>query len=241
MINIMIPASGSSVQFASEYWPKNCVEICEKPMIQYVIENFESVKNKKFIAILSEEECTKFHTDNMVKLFTDDNAEIIRLTGSTGGALCTGLMAVEYIDNDDELLISNNDQKFDCDMEEVLKKFRKDKVDCGVVTFECVHPRWSYIRLEGKNVVEAAEKRPISKQAIAGLYYFKHGKDFVEAAKNTILKGKDHEGVFYISASINEMILKNKKVGHVEISPKLYHTFYEPKQIEKYELEMRNA
>ena len=144
-------------------------------------------------------------------------------------------MAISYINNGDELLVSNHDQTFDCSMEEIRRFFLASGADCGVVTFECVHPRWSYIRLEGENVVEAAEKRPISKHAIAGLYYFRKGEDFVESAKRTIRKGKSYNGKFFLSAAVNEMILMNKRVLHYEVDGAEYHTFYTPQQIELYE------
>ncbi len=241
MINIMIPACGSNQHFKDGYWPKNVTEINGRPMIQYTVENFNSVEDKRFVYLLKKEECSKFHTDNMIKIFTDNTAVTIQLEGSTGGALCTGLMAVPYIDNDDELFVSNHDQVFDCSMQEVREEFKRRGADCGVVTFECVHPRWSYIRLEGDHVVETAEKRPISKQAIAGLYYFRKGSDYVEAAKRAIRKGKSYNGKFFLSAAVNEMILMNKKVVNYEVDPGDYHTFYEPAHIELYERKLREG
>ena len=239
MINIMIPACGSNQHFKDGFWPKNVSEINGKPMIQYTVENFNSIPDKRFVYLLKKEECSKFHTDNMVKIFTDNTAVTIQLEGNTGGALCTGLMAIPYINNDDELIVSNHDQLFDCSMEEIREYFKNNGADCGVVTFECVHPRWSYIRLEGDNVVETAEKRPISKHAIAGLYYFRYGKDYVEAAKRTIKKGKSYNGRYFLSAAVNEMILLNKNVLHYEVDAKDYHTFYEPSYIETYERILR--
>lgn len=237
-MNILIPACGNDKQFQNEYWAKNVTEINGKSMIQYVIENFASFRNKKYIVILNESECARFHTDNMVRLLTGGDCEIIRLRQQTSGALCTSLLAIDLIDNDDELIISNNDQKYDCSIEDLLRDIKKQNADGGVVTFECIHPRWSYVRLENDSVVETSEKRPISKKAIAGLYYFKHGKDFVAAAKQAIMKNRSYEGKFYISASINEMILLGKTIKNAEVALENYHSFYEPKQIEKYEMEL---
>ena len=125
-------------------------------------------------------------------------------------------------------------------MNVILETCREQAEYRGVVCLECIHRRWSYNRLEGKTVIEAAEKNPISKSAIAGIYYFKVGCDFVRVAQNAIKKGKAYEGRFYLSAAVNEMILLGKKVRSQEIQKEDYHTFYEPKQIEKYEQEIRN-
>lgn len=235
MIHVMIPACGQDQRFLDAYWPKNVTEVCGKVMMQYVIENFASVPDKRFVVLLDQKECLKFHTDSTVKLLTDGDAEILRLAGPTGGALCTSLMAIESINDENELLISNNDHKCDFDMNGILEHFRAKQADCGVVCFDSVHPRWSYVRMEGERVVEAAEKRPISRLAIAGLYYFRRGKDFIRAAESALLKQSDYEGRYYLSEAINEMILLNKTVVCEQIPKEQYHTFYEPKQIEKYE------
>lgn len=86
-------------------------------------------------------------------------------------------------------------------------------------------------------MVEAAEKRPVSKHALAGFYYFKHGCDFIDAAKKTIKKGCAYDGRYYLSASINEMILMNKKVNYYQISNSQYHSFYSPEKVHVYEKE----
>lgn len=238
-MNILIPACGNDKQFQNEYWSKNVTEINGKTMMQYVIENFDSIPNRRYVVLLNEAECVKFHTDNLVRLLTEGKCEVIRLQQQTKGALCTSLLAIDYINSEEELVISNNDQKYDCSMDELLEGFRVQDAEGGVITFECIHPRWSYVRMEGENVVEASEKRPISKHAVAGIYYFRHGFDFVEAAERAIYKNRDYEGKFYLSAAVNEMILMGKKVKNVQVDTKNYHSFYEPKQIEKYEMELR--
>ena len=207
-------------------------------MIQYAIENFNMFPDKNFIFILNKKECDCFHTDNMVSLLTAESRKIITLENETGGALCTCLMAVGIINDNNELIISNNDHKFDCNLLEVVQSFRQKNADCGLVCFECIHPRWSFVRVENGSVTEVAEKVPISKNAIAGVYYFKRGSDFVKAAKKAILKNQQYNGRYFISAAVNEMILDHKLVIAETVPIKQYHTFYEPKQIEKYEQEI---
>ena len=75
----------------------------------------------------------------------------------------------------------------------------------------------------------------MSKDAIAGFYYYRQGCDFIQAAKNALLKQNGQEGKYYISASINEMILMGKKVGYYDINKAQYKSFYSPAKIEEYE------
>lgn len=88
---------------------------------------------------------------------------------------------------------------------------------------------------EGGEIVEVAEKRPLSKNAIAGFYYYKRGSDFVSAAKSALLKQNNLEGRYYISASMNELILTGKKVGYFDIKKEQYKSFYSPAKIKEYE------
>jgi ribosomal protein L31 len=112
--------------------------------------------------------------------------------------------------------------------------------DAGVITFKSLHPRWSYVRLdEHQRVVETSEKRPISRNAIACIYYFKIGRDFVESAMSIVQKDSHVNGIFYISSTLNEMILKEKSVTSIEVETSKYHTFYTPQKIKEYESNLK--
>ena len=146
------------------------------------------------------------------------------------------MFCIDYIDNDAPLIISNSDQIIDVSFEKVIEQFDERDADAGVITFHSIHPRWSYILLDNAgNALEVAEKRPLSNNAIAGFYYYKHGHDFVEAAKRAILKQNHVNGMYYVSASLNELILMNKKIVTYEIDKSQYHSFYSPAKIREYE------
>lgn len=234
MVNVLLPAMGASSFFKDNYFPKPLYEINGKTMIELVIENYAELNPKHYIFVFADEDCVQFHIDDSVKILTPVS-EVIKLRNQTAGALCTCLMAVEYINNDTPLIIANSDQIIEVDYTKVIELFERENADAGVITFPDIHPRWSYARMEGDEVVEVAEKRPLSKNAIAGFYYFKKGSDFVEAAKNAILKRACLEGKYYISASINELILMGKNVRSYNIEKNQYCSFYSPAKIKEYE------
>lgn len=241
MINVLIPACGNSQFFEDNYYPQNVTEIDGKPMIEHVISNYKCISDVKFTVCLFAEECDKFHTDKIVQILTEGKCNIVKQEGMTAGALCTSLLAIDFIGTEDELIIANSDTIIDEDISVVIEHFRKNSFEAGVISFNSVHPRWSYIRLNSENeVVETAEKQPLSKHAIAGFYYFAHGKDFIEAAKQVIRKRETYDGRFYISSSLNEIILKNKRVGYYEIPSKKYHSLYSPEKIVEYQKEVKN-
>lgn len=237
MINILIPLAGKNQFFSeAEYlFPKPLIEFNGKTMIEHIIDNFSSIqKEKQFIFIVNSEDCKKYHLDNVLNILTNHTCKIIKLDAETKGAACSAMMAVEYIDNDTPLVIANADQLFDICLDEVINSF--DNYDAGVITFESVHPRWSFVRLNGENrVIETAEKRPISKSAIAGFYYFKKGRDFISSSSKMIKKDASVNGLYYISPVLNEMVLENKEINIFKIENAKYHTFYTPQKIKEFE------
>mgnify|MGYP001559611986 CR=1 FL=1 len=239
MLNIVIPMAGKSIFFeSSEYiYPKPLIEVNGKTMIELVINNLnELTVDKNFIFILKNDNCAKYHIDNTIKLLTDDKATIMYVDGDTRGAVCTALLSIEYINNDDSLIIANSDQIIEKCLMSAYNDFTHKNYDAAVITFESVHPKWSYVKLGDMNeVIETAEKKPISKNAIAGLYYFNKGKYFVEAAFHSIEKDVNLNGLYFIAPVLNEMILKNYHLGTYAINSSQYHSFYSPQKIQEYE------
>lgn len=240
-MNLVIPMAGDSKQFkdAGFKYNKNFTEINHKPLFQRVFDSAQKINAQNLIFVVSKEDAHKYHINKSLKLLAP-NCRVVVAQGQTAGAACSVLLAAEFIDNDDELIIFNGDQVLECDLEGVVKTFRANAWDGGILTFESVHPRWSFVRLDENNfVIETAEKDPISNHATAGFYYFKHGKDFVASVKQMIHKDANVNGVYYVCPAYNEMIIRQKVVGCVEIDGALYFPLTTPKEVAEYEVHVR--
>jgi len=241
LINILIPMAGKSIYFSdSEYpFPKPLIEFGSRTMIELVIENLKTVsKNVNFIFVLSESECNKYHLDKTINIITNRNSTILKLKNETRGAACSCLLAIEYINNDIPLLIVNSDQIIDYNISQILDYFQS--FDAGVLTFESVHPRWSYVELDEQNhVIQASEKKPISKNAIAGFYYIHKGSMFVENAMKMIIKNDAVNELYYIAPVLNQLILSGLRIGNYQIDKSKFHTFYNPQKIDEYRAEKK--
>lgn len=236
-MNIILPLAGlSNFDDKNNFYPLPLREVSGKPLIQYVVENLLTIKGvNKFIYILKEEDCLKFHLDNTLKLLTP-NCEVVVLKSETFGAVCSILMAVDSVNKDDDTIIVNADQVFNINLNLIISQLREEKIDAGLITFESVHPRWSYVMVDkNDNVLQAEEKNPISRSAIAGFYYFKSFNDFIESAFEAIEIEDFYNNKLYTSALINQMILLNKKVTHKSIDSKNYISFYSPQKIAEFE------
>jgi NDP-sugar pyrophosphorylase family protein len=226
-MNILILAAGhTSLQKQDEKYPLSLVEFEGTPLIQKLIEQCASIDSQvNFIIALRDTDVRDYYLDNIVRLLSP-GAEILKVSDSTQGAACTALLAVPYIDNDDELLILNGNELLDIDERDL---------DAGVVSFNSVHPRYSYVKIQDELVVEAAEKRPISRHATVGFYWFTKGSLFVKAAKNMIRKDASVNGLFYICPSLNELVLEQYKIGMFTIETERYHPLKNEKQLEQLE------
>ena len=107
-------------------------------------------------------------------------------------------------------------------------------VSGGILTFRSDHPKWSYARTDHEGrVTEVAEKVVISDQATVGIYYFRHGSDFVRFAKQMIAKDIRVNGEFYVCPVFNQLIQAGLDVYVSEISPSQMHGLGTPEDLEK--------
>jgi dTDP-glucose pyrophosphorylase len=238
MLNILVPMMGASFFEGGEYqYPKPLIEVDGRPLIEHVITCLQSIKQeKRFILIINATDAQKYHLDSVLQLITPKNTIVLQIARETKGAACSALLAIEHINNNEPLIISNSDHVFDIDLNIAIADFKKQDVDAGLICFDSVHPKWSFARLdEHLNVVETAEKRPLSRNAIAGFYYFKRGVDFVEATMKTIEKDASLDGKYYVAPTLNELVLQNKSIRIHTIPSISYKSFYSPHKVQEYE------
>lgn len=234
-MNIVVLLAGHSEDFKEKghAYPKYLLEIENEPIIQKVIKSIEPLgANINFI--IRKEDNDKFFFANTLKILSPQS-NVIEVENTTKGAVCTALFAVEQINNEEELLVINGDQLILANIKAAVDDFRTKKLDGGILTFNSVHPQWSYVLLDSNGTVaQTSEKKPISNMATAGCYYYKKGSDFVNAAMAVIEKDVQTQGLYYISSTYNEMILDQKKIGIYEIARKDYISFSNYHMYENY-------
>ena len=77
--------------------------------------------------------------------------------------------------------------------------FSKNSIDGGILTFEASHPKWSYTKINEEVFVnEIAYKKPKSKHATFGVYYWNKGSDFVKYAEQMINKDKGFNNFYHM-------------------------------------------
>jgi HAD superfamily hydrolase (TIGR01509 family) len=210
-LNVLIPMAGAGSRFeaAGFTFPKPLIEVRGKPMIQVVVENLNI--DARYIYIVQKSHFEKYNLDYLLKIITP-NCEIVQIEGLTEGAACTTLLARDYIDSEESLIIANSDQFVEWNSGETIYSFMADGIDGGIVTFKATHPKWSYARIDENGIVEeVAEKKPISDIATVGIYFWRRGSDYVKYADTMIEKNIRTNGEFYVCPVFNQAIEDGKK------------------------------
>lgn len=211
-LNVLIPMAGLGSRFkdAGYVFPKPLVEVDGKPMIQAVVESLRV--NAKYTYIVQKEHYDKYNLSYLLNLITPE-CNIIQVEGITEGAAVTSLLAKEYINNDSPLIMANSDQIVEWNSRQFIYDLMTNNADGGIATFKSTHPKWSYAKVDDSGLVtEVAEKKPISNIATVGIYYWKHGSDFVKYAEQMIHKDIRTNGEFYVCPVFNEAIADNKRI-----------------------------
>jgi len=209
-LNVLIPMAGAGSRFekAGYTFPKPLIEVNGKPMIQVVVENIGLEANFHFVVQKQHRE--KYNLDTMLNLIAP-KCKIIEVDGITEGAACTALLAKEYIENDKPLFFANSDQWVDWNPLEFMYRMQETNADGGIVTFKATHPKWSFVKIDERNIAtEVAEKNPISNNATVGYYYWKRGSDFVKYAEQMIAKNIRVNNEFYVCPVYNQAIQDGK-------------------------------
>ena len=211
-MNVLIPMAGAGSRFqqAGYTFPKPLIDVEGKPMIQVVVDNLNI--DATYIYVVQKEHRVKYNLDTLLNLITP-SCKIVEVDGITEGAACTTLLAKEFIDNDEPLVMANSDQFVEWDSNEFMYKMIEQKVDGGILTFTATHPKWSFVKVnEYGYVTEVAEKNPISDMATVGIYYWSKGSDYVKYAEQMIEKNIRTNNEFYTCPTFNEAIGDGKKI-----------------------------
>ncbi len=211
-MKILIPMAGEGSRFAKEgyQFPKPLIDVNGKPMIQRVVENLDF--DGEYIFLARKEHLKKYSgLENTLKQITNNKCKIVVVDSLTEGAACTALLAKEYINNEEDLLIANSDQIIEYEQENFNYLRSLTNLDSIVFCFNAVHPKWSFVKVNSRGfVTEVAEKNPISNIATCGIYWYRRGSDYVKYAEEMISKNIRVNNEFYIAPVYNELIRDNK-------------------------------
>jgi beta-phosphoglucomutase-like phosphatase (HAD superfamily)/dTDP-glucose pyrophosphorylase len=216
-INILIPMAGEGTRFANAGYefPKPIIDVAGKPMIHRVVDSLAIEGN--YVYIVQKSHFEKYNLNSLLNFITPD-CTIIQVDGITEGAAVTTLLAKDLIDNELPLIIVNSDQIVRWNSKSFIDDMLIKNLDGSILTFTSTHPKWSYAKIDDSGfVLEVAEKNTISDHASVGIYYWKHGSDYVKYAEQMISNNIRTNNEFYICPVYNEAIKDKKTIQSYDV------------------------
>lgn len=181
-----------------------------KPWLEFVLDTLPPPDYASFVFTVQESCQRTFFLAELIRLHRPDSQVVVIPDGAKGPA-CAVLMASEHLAGD-ELCIVQGNQLLRCDLREVIEELRSSPADAATVIFDSLHPRWPHIQLDDKGeVMEVSETSLLSRSALAGIYYFRRGADFLRAVEQVIRKDNHVQGRFGLAPALNELVLAGKR------------------------------
>ncbi len=215
MLNIVLPIAGRGSRFADAGYtlPKPLIPVHGVPMIEAVVRNVKPACAHRFIFVALRE-----HLDHLGMREALEQAApgsvVVPVERVTEGAACTVLLAREYIDNDQPLMLANSDQWVDIDINAYLDVMDRQRADGLIMTMQADDPKWSFVGLDRAGfVTRVVEKQVISNEATVGIYNFRRGADFVRAADRMIEADLRVNGEFYVAPTYNQLIAEGARIA----------------------------
>jgi NDP-sugar pyrophosphorylase family protein len=239
-MNILVPMAGRGSRFLQEssknpefLKPKPTITIGRHMMIQWALSSLPIKPEDNLIFLVLKEHIDNFHIDDVLRYAFRENIVVISVDKVTEGAACTALLAKEFINNEEPLLITDSDHFIDGDT--VFKEIEKygKKIDGLIPVFYANNNKWSFAKTDEQGyVIETAEKIQISRNANIGAYYFSKGRDFVWAAEEMIEENDRTNNEFYVAPVYNYLVRRGKLIRLCR--PRFVHGLGTPKDVEKF-------
>lgn len=246
-MKIIIPMAGRGKRFlelAAQVpdfsLPKPMIRIFDKPMVQWAVQSFQPFFNQQLnkkpltwqdlIFICLGEHEKEFTISDFLKNVFSKNINIIFTEKVTRGPAETALLAREFINSDEDIIVSDCDHHFDSTpLWRAINESYADPDYLGILPLikpDDTEPTWSYVVLNPKNeVIDIREKdADLARQGaygVVGAYYFRYGKDFVNETTAMIndgdLVGDTKKSEFYMSRIYYRLIKKGGVIRSVFI------------------------
>ena len=252
-MKIVIPMAGKGSRFADvahlnpEYSkPKPFITIKGRPMITWAVDSLKkfNINAKDLIFICRKDQEDKFQISKSLKDLFGEEINIVFIDQITRGAAETVLKAKEYINTDEDIIVSDSDHYFDGSFlyEKVMSKDLDVEGVIPVFTPPDKDPKWSFSLVEEGDVITAVgekDKALADKGALANIggYYFTHGNVFVKEVEEAIaendLTGDEGKKEFYVAPIYQRLINKGMKIIAAK-TPKVWG-LGTPKDVESFE------
>lgn len=213
-----MPMAGRGSRFAAlgEPRPKPLIELDGLPFFVRATRGVVSaVPDARLTYVVLEEHVERFAIDRSVRRHFPD-ARVIAIPDVTSGSLETALVGADQAAPDTPLVINDCDHAFGLSMLPTALQALREGADGFLSHFKSRSPNYSFARYsEAGDLIQTAEKKPISDRAIAGVYGFRSLQTLRMAAESYFENCPYPE--LFVSGVYNEMVAAGLSVIGIDL------------------------
>lgn len=183
----------------------------ENSQILNVVKQFRDAENK--IVVINE----NFLTREIKDVLNQSNYKLVCTDRQTSGALATVALSVDQLEEDSPIIIIPSNSKVEFDLDDFNSTMEDGDFIAGIITLESSDPNMSYVRSYQNTIIEIAEKRVISSEATAGIFYFKNRKALIDSIEWALLNRVTTDGKYYIAPALNFFLTRRLPIGKYKI------------------------
>ena len=227
-MQVIIPMSGVGQRFIDAGYTtiKPLIVVEDKPVIQHVLERFDS--GDRYIFICNENHLQKTELESTLRSL-QPAGKILSIKPHKKGPVYAVLQAKDVIDLDQPTIVNYCDFSWRWDYNDFKKTIAKKNSDGCVVAYRGFHPHLLghnlYASLRNDNngwMDEIREKYTFTENKMdcyqsSGTYYFRDGKTLLKYFRELISNGTTVNGEYYVSQVYELMKNDNRKIYIYEI------------------------
>lgn len=204
--------AGRGSRYSNEGYqtPKPLIEVSGKPMIFHAWRSIKDIPCRKLIFIALREHEQHFGVRTILQNWIPVPFELILIDEVTEGQLCTILLASDFFEKNEGVLITASDTFIES---QIGVELQQNQADGIISVFDLPGDQWSFaLPDENGRVIRVTEKERISNYASTGIYYFADARAMQSEAEQMISENERTRGEFYIMPLYNRMIQKGANI-----------------------------
>ncbi len=234
-IDIVITMGGRGTRFRKMGYdiPKYMIEVKGRTLFEWSmisLEGYSDIASQYIFVVMKDEkqDVGKF-IDEKCERLRISNYHIIVIDYLTDGQASTAMLAMEYWNEENGLLIYN----IDTYVEAGEMKSSGLKGDGFIPCFKADGEHWSFVKIDDNGkAIEVKEKERISDYCTLGAYYFKECRLYKELYSEYYMNKKNLiNGEKYVAPLYNHLIMKGQEVYISDIDKSKVHVLGTPEEV----------
>lgn len=214
--------------------PKHEIIANGKTLFEWSLLSLEDFFKEDFIFIVRKNNYVKENLISILKKIGISKYCFVEISDLTDGQGRTVLFAEKYIRNMEDFIIYNIDTYVKSNN---LRRNEMIKYDGFLPSFMADGDQWSFIKVDktSNNIVDVAEKVPISNLGTIGLYYFSKWGDYckiIDKYANEIINNNKE---LYIAPIYKYLIREGKNLGYSIVPSEEIINLGTPEEILKFD------